>query len=231
MQAEIDAGKPRPRPNLEAATPADVYPLEQLVGGSHVLAGMGVKDWIDRVNSGEDVKTKSRFVARRLKPFVQGGDVKRLKALRYILLLIEWFIGLKSGLKGVMRVPKMEDMGPLVEAFGNEAVKNVARRFAEGSQMNKWHIDNLITHVLALAITADNFTMDTHDIRHELKLENKDIRKYFAEIGCVVASPTEVEIGRLGINKSEAASHRIARLILPLSFPKMRIASFTKKRR
>ena len=229
MQAEIDAGKPRPHPNLNASTPAEVYPLEQLVGGSHVLASMGVKDWIDRVNAGEDVKMKSRFVARRLNAFVQVGDVRRLKSLRYLLLLIEWFVGLKFGLKGVRKVPKMEEMGPLVESFGSEAVKDVARRFADGFQMNKWHVDNLMTHVLALAITADNFTMDTHDIRLDLKLENKDIKKYIAEIGCAVASPTEVEIGRLGIDKKEAASHRIARLVLPLSFPKMRIPS--KKRR
>ena len=230
LQAEIDEGKPRPRPNMEASSPAEVYPLEQLVGGAGVLAGMDVKTWIDKVAAGEDFQTRSRFVARRLQAFVKNGDVKRLKSLRYLLLMIEWFIGLKPGFRGLKKVPKLEDMGPLVESYGSEAVSRVGKRFADGFELNKWHMDNLITHILALAITADNFTIDTHDIREDLRLENKEVSKYFAELGCVVTSPTESERGRLGLKKSEAASHRVARLKLPLTFPKMRVP-VTKKRR
>ena len=33
--------------------------------------------------------------------------------------------------------------------------------------------DNLTTHLIALALTVDNFTMDTYDLREDLKLENK----------------------------------------------------------
>lgn len=230
MQAEIDEGKPCPKANVEASTPAEVYPIEQLVGGANVLAAIGVKDWIDKVNAGEDVMTKSRFVATRLRTMVQSGDVKRVKTLRYLLLLIEWYLVLKPGPKSVKKVPKSEEMGPLVESYGSETVSGIGKRFADGFQLNKWHIDNLITHILALAITLDNFTTDTHDIHEDLKLESKDIQKYYTELGCVVVPPTDAEREKLRITKAERHNHRIAKLRLPLVFPKMRIP-ISKKRK
>lgn len=230
MQAEIDEAKPRPKPNLQASSPAEVYPLEQLVGGENVLAAMGVKEWIDTVKAGGDLQVKSRFVASRVKAIVEIGNVKRVKALRYLLLLIEWFIGLKPGPKGSRKVPKAEEMEPLTKAYGSEAVLKLGRRFADGFILNKWHIDNVITHVLALAITVDNLTMDTHDIREDLRLEVGDIRKYFVELGCVVTKPTDAEIGAMRITKAEAQSHRITRLKLPLVFPKTRVPKAAKRR-
>lgn len=225
MQAEIDEGKPRPKPNMQASTPAEVYPLEQTVGGEIVLAAMGVKDWIDTIKAGGDVQTKSRFVARRLRAAVGSGHVRRVKALRYLLLLLEWFIGLRPGPKAGKKVPKLEEMVPLVEAYGSETVLNLTRRFADGFQLNKWHIDNVITHILAIAITIDKFTVDTYDIREDLRLEVKDVTKYYAELGCVVALPTDAEKGVLKITKAEAQSHRIAKLKLPLVFPKIPAAA------
>ncbi len=230
MQAAIDEGKPRPKPNMEASTAAEVYPLEQLVGGENVLARMGVKDWIDTVNAGGDVQIKSRFVARRLRAIVESGHVKQVKALRYLLLLIEWFIGLKPGPKSGKKVPKLEDMSSLAEVYGSETVLSVARRFADGSQLNKWHIDNIITHILAIAISLHGFAMDTHDIREDLKLEAKDVRNYFVELGCVISLPTEAERLALKITKAEGSSHRIAKLKLPLVFPKMRVPVTAKRR-
>jgi len=230
MQAEIDEGKPRPKPNMEASTVAEVYPLEQLVGGETVLAGMGVKDWIDTIKAGGDVQIKSRFVARRLRAIVESGHVKQVKALRYLLLLIEWFTGLKPGPKSARKVPKLEEMGPLVGIYGSETVLNLARRFADGFQLNKWHIDNIITHILAIAISLHNFAMDTHDIREDLKLEAKEVRNYFVELGCTISLPTEAERGALKITKAEGSSHRIAKLKLPLVFPKMRIPITPKRR-
>lgn len=230
MQAEIDEGKPCPKPNMQASTPAEVYPLEQLVGGVNVLGAMGVKDWIDTTRAGGDVQVKSRFVAKRLPAMVQSDDVKKVKALRYLLLLIEWFVGLKPGAKHGKRLPKPEEMGPLVAAYGSETVSNVARRFADGNQLNKWHIDNVITHILALAISLHNFACDTHDLREDLKLEAKDVGRYFVELGCYVARPTDAERAVLKVTKAEAASHRIAKLKLPLVFPKIRAPVAAKRR-
>jgi len=231
MQAEIDENKPRPKANPDAETPADVYPIEELVGGVNVLRTIGVKEWMDKVKAGQDIQTKSMFVARRLNAEVQGGNVKRVKTLKYLLLLVEWFKSLKNVGKAGLRVPKMEDMGSLVEGWGSDMVAGVGRRFAEGSQLNKWHIDNLTTHILALALAFDDCTSDTHDIQNDLRLEVKDVSKYHAELGAVTAAPTETERGVLGISKAEAGNHRIARLRLPLVFPKMRVPVGRGKKR
>lgn len=229
LQAEIAEGKPIPKPDPDPQTPADAYPLERLVGGAHVLAAMGVKEWIDRISAKKDVQTASLFVSKRLVALVNGGDVKKLKILRYLYLLIRWFSGLKAGSKSMKKLPKIEDMGELTEAYGTEIVQGVGRRFADGFQLNKWHVDNMITHILALAITIEGFTMDVHDIREDLRLENTAIRKYYIELGCKVDNPTESEMEKRGIAKAEVRSHQFARLKIPLTFPKMRAFKAAKK--
>ena len=231
MQLEIDEQKPRPKPNMSASRPADVYPLEQLVGGTNILAAMAVKDWIDKTNEGKDIQLKSLFIARKLKAVVQSGDVKKLKTMRYLLLLIEWTRSLSSHRRIGKKVPKLEEMGSLVEAFGRDIVSVIAKRFSDASQLNKWHLDNLTTHILALALTVDEFTIDMHDICEDLRLDSVAVSKYYAELGCVVSSPTKPEQAALRITKSEASGHRIARLLIPLSFPKMRVPMSKKKGR
>lgn len=131
LQADIDENKPVPKPNLAAETPAEVYPVEQLVGGTNVLRNMNVKELMDKVKAGEDVKTKSLFVSSRLQGVVLSDDVKRVRTLKYLLLLLEWYKGLKVGNKGAKKVPKDEEMESLIEQYGSEVVRGVGRRFAE----------------------------------------------------------------------------------------------------
>ena len=131
MQAEIDENKPIPKPNMAAETPAEVYPVEQLVGGTNVLRDMNVKDLISKVKAGEDVQTKSRFVSNRLRFIVQSGDVKKVRILKYLQLLLEWYKCLKNGAKGARKVPKDEDMGSLMEKYGSEVVRSIGGRFAD----------------------------------------------------------------------------------------------------
>ena len=131
MQSVVNEGKPRPMPNPDAETPADVYPLEELVGLGN-LRLLTVKEWQDKVESGEDIETKSRFVSGRVRHVVQLGDVKRLKTLRYLLLLLDWFRCLKPGMKGVKKLPMKEEVRAAVEGVGSELLDSVRKRFAEG---------------------------------------------------------------------------------------------------
>ena len=128
MQADIDQNKPIPKPNMAAELPEEVYPIEQLVGGTNVLRNMNVQELMDRVNAGEDVRTKSLFVSNRLRAVVQSDEVKRVKTLRYLLLLVEWYKGLRVGPKRVKKVPKEESW---MEQYGSEVVRGVGSRFAE----------------------------------------------------------------------------------------------------
>ena len=135
MQAVIDENKPIPKPNLAAETPAEVYPVEQLVGGTQILRDMNVQELINRIKAGEDVQTKSRFVSNRLRAIVQSGvqsgDVKKVRILKYLQLVLEWYKCLKVGSKEARKVPKDEDMGPLMEKYGSEVVRGIGARFAD----------------------------------------------------------------------------------------------------
>ena len=40
--------------------------------------------------------------------------------------------------------------------------------------MTKWRVDNLITHIAALALTVDDFEVDIYDLKEDLRLETKE---------------------------------------------------------
>lgn len=238
LQAAIDEAKPRPNPNLAAEAPMDVYPIDQLVGPG-ILRQLAVKDWQDSVEQKEEVLTKSRFVSHRIQRVVSEGDVRKIKTLKYLLLLIEWHNMLLPGPKGKGRkIPDRAQLREKLGKWGGELADGVGQRFAsEGASerltLNSWHLDNFITHICALCITVEpeNFMTDMYDIREDLKLDNKTVRKYFKEIGCRILAPTEGERARWGLGKAEAASHQVAKLRLPLEFPKMRVMQQPKGRR
>jgi len=170
MQAEINSSKPIPPPNLEAQSAEEVWTLESLVG-LQTLRGVQVKEWMETVQQGGEIKCKSRFVANRIEKLVASNDVKSLRGLRYLLLLIEWYHSLKKGAKGVLRVPRKEET---LQGWPSELVDGVGLRFAEGGQLNTWHTHNLLTHILALALVLDGCVSDTKDVRDDLRLDNKE---------------------------------------------------------
>ena len=51
---------------------------------------------------------------------------------------------------------------------------NLISPFLSSIQLSKWQTNNLLTHICALALTIDNFTSDTNDIRADLRLETRE---------------------------------------------------------
>ena len=49
------------------------------------------------------------------------------------------------------------------------------------------------------------------------------IVQYFRELGCKVSAPTPKQLEKSKMSKAEGAVHRIAKLMLPLDFPKIRL--------
>jgi DNA-directed RNA polymerase I subunit RPA49 len=47
------------------------------------------------------------------------------------------------------------------------------------------------------------------------------IRQYFLELGCKVTAPIAADLTKWKLTKAEANNHYIAKLKLPLSFPKV----------
>lgn len=132
MQNEVDQGKPIPKPNLNAETPADVYPIERLVG-LLALRNLQVQEWIEKVEAGEEITTKSRFVSERIIQVVKNGNTELLKALKYLLLLLEWYHCLNVKRKGSRRVPKKDDVAKAIGWAGSDLLEDLSKRFSEES--------------------------------------------------------------------------------------------------
>ncbi|KAL4870494.1 hypothetical protein BDV12DRAFT_165704 [Aspergillus spectabilis] len=121
-------------------------------------------------------------------------------------------------------------------------IDGIRRKFApSGSLLSKNDITLLHTTICALSLhippqpvkdgiptpnggnASNEIATDPSDLRDDLQLENSDIQQYFRELGCRVDRPRETEFAKWGIRggKAEAATRRVARLRIPVEFPKV----------
>jgi DNA-directed RNA polymerase I subunit RPA49 len=223
------AAKPIPKPNVTASSVEEVYPLKTLIPANDMRL-IPTKDWQDKNRAGEDIQFKHRFPAFRLSPIVKSGDNSKLSALRYLTLLLEFHDSLASaGRAAAKKVPKKDILAKKLEGWPPALVDTVRKRFTNesGSELAKWHLDNLYTHICALSLYIDDWVTDTSHLKDDLKLETKVISQYFLELGCKVAAPSEGERTRLNLGKAQAKVTRMAKLKLPLEFPKPRVGRRT----
>lgn len=224
VERELLAGKPIPKPNLEAATVEDVYTLNTLLPPGEARL-VPVKEWQEKVRANEEIKFSHRFPAYRVAGIGKSEDVSKLKALSYLNLLLEFHDALQNAGRAGKKVPKKEILSKKLAAWPEQLVDSVRRRFSNAqNELPKWHMDNLYTHMCALTLFVDGWTTNATDLKDDLKMENKQIAQYFNELGCKVGAPTEIERARMGknVSKAQAAAMRMAKLKLPLEFPKAR---------
>lgn len=221
LSAAADEAKPRPKANLAAESVNEVYTVESLIG-PEITKLIPVKEWRDAVKAGKEVITKSKYVAHRLSK--AASEVQKLRALRYLLSLLEFFGSARPKGKGIRTLPYKDGLRVAVPGVPEAVVEHIRRKFSVNGQMLKYQTDLLITHVCALALVVDNFEVDLYDLREDLHLEAKEISQYFQEIGAKVVPANEVERKRLALDKAAAQQRKFARLRLPLEFPKLRFA-------
>lgn len=109
MQAAIDQEKPRPTPNMNANSPAEVYNLDAICT-KPMLQALKVKSWIDAIDNDEKISVSARTVANRLEENAKREEdgIKRTKALRFLLLGIEFFKACVPTKAGGRKLPKPE---------------------------------------------------------------------------------------------------------------------------
>ncbi|KAJ5360163.1 hypothetical protein N7517_009354 [Penicillium concentricum] len=272
MQAEVQAAKPLPTPNLAVSHPSDVYTIETLVPGSHTTLSQlnGVDEWKSQVEAGLGVTTVSRYVSNRVGAVVNSDNTTHLQVLRFIQLLIEFGRCLKNaganakgGGPGSKRLPPREDLRRILSnTTGTAVVKPkpgaavvestdllpesvidaVRRRFApSGGFVSKNDFTLLQTTICALSLhippqpardggssslggnAPNELATDPSDLRDDLRLDPNTIHQYFRELGCRIDKPRETEFAKWNIKggRAEAAARRVARLRLPVEFPKV----------
>lgn len=270
LQAEVQAAKPLPTPDLSAAHPSDVYPLETLVphGHSTLRQLTQIEEWQEQAEQGLAISTVSRFVSNRIGPVVQSGNLTQLQVLRLIQLLVEFGRCLKSGGRdakgsaapGSKRLPPREDLRRILSSTTGAAkggkqstdtaprdmlpdsvIDAVRRRFAPtGGMVSKHDLTLLHTTICALSLhippqpakdggssslggnSPNELATDPADLRDDLRLDSNTVYQYFRELGCRVDRPRESEFSKWNIKgKAEAHARRVARLRVPVEFPKV----------
>lgn len=131
-QATIDSAHPRPKPNLEAIRPSEVYALKSLVSDED-LAKLAVRDWEDAIATGDKIETNMRFVAFRLDAL--NGKTKMLKVMKYLYILLNFYIALKPLRGGGKKLPTREDLKKATGADG-AILDGIRRTFAQGRSVH-----------------------------------------------------------------------------------------------
>lgn len=218
------ASKPIPKPNLGAESVEDVYTFNLLLPPADAKL-VNIREWQEKVSTGQKIIYDHRFPAHRVPDLAATDQVLRLKALKYLQLLLEFHDALPSGGRNGKKVPKKDVLDKRLAAWPETLVYSVRRRFAtESNELTKWHMQNLYTHMCALSLYVDGWTTDTSNLRDDLKVDTKEIVQYFRELGCKIAAPTEAEKERFKVKKGQERNVKVAKLRLPLEFPKARSA-------
>jgi DNA-directed RNA polymerase I subunit RPA49 len=221
LQQEADASKPRPQPNLNATDVKDVYTVDSLVGAD-TLKHIPVMDWVQAIAEEKEIVVNSRYVAHRIQ--AQASNIEKLKILRYMLLLIDFYLVTRPGRDGGRMLPKRDAVKAALGGVPEAVVESIKRRFAEGGAMPRFKVDLLITHICALACVVDHYEVDMFDLQEDLRLQTAEMSKYFREIGARISALSETQRRTLQLDKATAAQRRVAKLKMPLDFPKVAYA-------
>jgi len=222
IEQDMLASKPIPKPDLSAETVEGVYTFNTLLPPGEARL-VPVKDWQEKARANQEIMFSHRFPAHRVTSIGKSDDILKLKALSYLNLLLDFHDSLQNAGRAGKKVPKKEILTKKLAAWPETLVDMVRRRFSNpANELPKWHMDNLYTHMCALSLYVDGWTTNTTDLKEDLKMENKQIVQYFNELGCKVGAPTEKERERMGVGKAVANAMRMARLKMPLEFPKPR---------
>ncbi|KAL4724918.1 DNA-directed RNA polymerase I subunit rpa49 [Fusarium chlamydosporum] len=214
LQAVVDEARPVPIPNLEATEIQDVYDPKRIIGAD-ILKLVPVREWQEKVQHKESIQVPSRFVAARVNRVAGNEDaVDRLRVLRYFFFVLLFYLHSKPGkARGTRSIPSRDKLRELLAPAPEAVVESIRRKFSDRGEMRKFHIDLLITHCCVFASIIDNFEVDTQNLRDDLKIDQKTMNAYFHEIGGRVKPVT---------NKETKATISLARLTMPLNFPKQR---------
>jgi DNA-directed RNA polymerase I subunit RPA49 len=221
LQAVVDAAKPVPIANMEATEIQDVYDPKKIIGAD-ILKLVPVREWQEKVQHKESIQVPSRFVAARVNR-VAGNEeaVDRLRVLRYFFFVLLFYLHSKPGkARGTRTIAPREKLREFLAPAPEAVIESIRRKFSDRGEMRKFHVDLLITHCCVFASIIDNFEVDTQNLRDDLKIDQKTMNAYFQEIGGRVKHVT---------NKDTKQQVSVARLTLPLNFPKQR--QFAPKRR
>jgi hypothetical protein len=74
------------------------------------------------------------------------------------------------------------------------------------SEMPRWNVDNMMTHIAAAALIVDDNEVDVNDLRDDLKIDNKE---YVCHINTdITITNTEIEFKHTLQNWAAGSAHQ-----------------------
>jgi A49-like RNA polymerase I associated factor len=239
LEQERQEKKPLPKPNMEATTASEAYPLPNLIENfDTTMTLLKVEPWRSAVKKDEAITMTHRFPASRVVRIVQENkkNPQMIKALQYLLILLQVHSALKKprGLNDNASLPK--ELNRLVPAAPTVAITDSIKRkltsSGQGSVLPTQSLILLRTTILALTLHIDNYTTDIRDIVKDLDMDVPTIQKYYRDLGCKPHKPTESEFAKYNVKtKAQASALKIFELKVPLEFPKARVKGLSSRKR
>lgn len=218
------ANKPLPVVNTKAGTAGEAYPISTLVVPSPArttLDSISFGYWTERLNSGKNVTSKSRFVSNRVEYMVQAHlqrpqtETKKhyVQVLRYIetLLLLHKYMATLPSRKRIPDTKKWPEktLKSFPPAPDTLLPGLVSHYFPEGTPSQR-AMTLLRATILALTLhipppslnAGDNLLVtEPTDISLDLALEQKDTTNLFRELGCKLKPATDMDLIKWGLTR------------------------------
>ena len=140
LQQAADASKPRPKVNANATEIKDVYTVDELIG-EDVVKHIKVRQWQEAFKAEEEVRVKSQYVAHRIQAAAKNPE--KLKILRYMLLLLEVYMGTRIN-RGGRNLPRKDEMNSYLGDMPEVVIESVKRKFSDGGVMSKFKVDGAV---------------------------------------------------------------------------------------
>ena len=207
----VDATRNVPEFDVDAEEPVKVYPLKKIVPPEQWTA-IDVKTLLSMAKSplAHAGEAPSCVLNLLLRCSALGTDKKaltrHLKILQYLTYLLR--------LIGTRKIPKPSELAELLQAPEIIAEALYSAYVVRGKIPPK-KMDLARSTAMVLALTASDFDLDTTFITKDLKLAVPRSLTFFRELGCKI------------VKIKDSGLHR-ARLVVPLTFPVMRLG---KKKR
>ncbi|EPX73855.1 DNA-directed RNA polymerase I complex subunit Rpa49 [Schizosaccharomyces octosporus yFS286] len=228
-QEELEAYQAQDRPippvHMDAETVEDAYKLEDIIPKEEMSA-IYIKPFLD---SAED-KGWSKMLPYRHSVFVnerfsrllsiEEVDHKRAKLLYYISLLEAFLFSRRAVTDRDTLRRKLADPP---EILMDGLYKRFTQTTGTGSvQVSMRQVDRIMCYIIVLYLIVDNYSTDILTLANDLNIKVMKANELFKTVGCRIMAYSETQRMALGLNKTEAKSHKRAVLKVPLEFPRPR---------
>ncbi|KAF0685447.1 Aste57867_22661 [Aphanomyces stellatus] len=214
--------------DLDALTPEDVYVVSKFLHGDvmesllmkadefiSVLSTCALADFLS-----QNEVAAANYISQVMTSMGKPYDRDNIALMLYVMYLIQFFHARypmqvsPASLSEDMNVPFVV-VKQILDTFTDPTVNDYGKTTYTQSKVLK---DKLLLHLLVVALTVGNLSLDVAPLAADLKRHPSNITGYTKQVGCRV-DKVKTDASGLGGKKSE--SYR-AILTLPLQFPSLK---------